>query len=215
MIELPRNGQGRIVKKSGAGKKSRNPSSPPLSTPVALNIPGWAQDPIEELRITRHPRDYGMVSILVLRKGVAGFSMASYLVDSWGVGLKSAKIHTGIGRGAWTRLVTEETSPVSLERIELAVAQAYVYGGVAWAKQWGFVTPPDAIRGLAFLPEPSEPVDLSRFGQEGKPLLIINSKGIGRYFPGLGVKELTARGIHCMIMDMNEEPPQLKEIEGM
>ncbi len=215
MIELPRNGQGRIVKKSGAGRKSRKAGSVPLSTPFSLNMPGWAQDPIEELWITRYPRDYGMVSILVLRKGVAGFSMASYLVDSWGVGLKSAKIHAGIGRGAWTRLITEETLAVSLEPIELADAQAYVYGGVAWAKQWGFVTPPDAIRGLAFLPEPSEPVDLSRFGQEGKPLLIMNSKGIGRYFPGFGVKELTARGIHCMMMDMSGDPPQLKEIEGM
>jgi hypothetical protein len=65
---------------------------------------------------------------------------------------------------------------------DLSLANTIVYGGIAWAEKWGFKLPKDYKIWLRlFEPVDKTGIDLSFFGMDGKPLLVLSEDGQDRF----------------------------------
>jgi hypothetical protein len=120
-----------------------------------------------------------MATIFLFRQASTGLVLSCFHVDLAGFGLKDAWGNYGL-----TEADLEEIKSRGAEKgpplipCELSLASTIVYGGIAWAEKWGFKLPKDYKIWLRLL----EPVDktginLSLFGEDGKPLLVLNEDG--------------------------------------
>jgi len=119
-----------------------------------------------------------MATIFLFRQASTGLVLCCFHVDLAGVGLKDAWGNYGLteadlegikSRGA------EKRPP--LIPCDLSLANTIVYGGIVWAEKWGFKLPKDYKIWLRLLePVDKTGIDLSHFGQDGKPLLVLNTE---------------------------------------
>lgn len=209
---MPRDARGRVIRKphkakQKTGTKRSLPAESRPESPIRLG-PNWKEAPIESVWANLDTvGDYGMTTVYVLRNGLSGITMAAYLVDVWGFGLKDAFIKEGVARSRWRHIQQGEDDGTLVE-IDLETAQRFVYGGIAWAKRWGIRTPPEVLDVAQFLPAPASEPDLSEFGRDGKPLLMAKSGDMERFMPGRDLNDLTNRGIDFVLpVDALDDAP--------
>jgi len=193
---MARNAQGKILKKNKTAKSSRPGRVAREAPPVNFQwTPSWLDDPIDQVWWTAYSEGE-VVEVLVRRRGISRISMAAFLVDMRGWGLKDGFIRQDIGLSRWKQAVQGRGGGVILTQTHLAKAQALVYGGLTWATQWGFRLSKETVDAVAFLPEPDFVPDLSGFGREGKPnLLMLSLNDLQMRMPGVSMDEMIARGI--------------------
>lgn len=132
--------------------------------------------PLEECLISKNWETLRIATVLVIREGPTGFVFTCFLVDLAGFGLKDAWGNYGLSKTEIEELkskAAEEENP--LMPCELSLAEAIVYGGIEWAKKWKFKLPGEYKIWLRLL-KPADPskVALDLFGENGKPLLIMD-----------------------------------------
>ncbi len=193
---MARNAQGKILKKDKTAKSGRPSRVAREAPPVKFQwTPSWLDDPIDQVWWTAYSEGE-VVEVVVRRKGISRVSMAAFLVDMRGWGLKDGFIRQDIGLSRWKQAVQDRGDGVMLTQTHLAKAQALVYGGLTWANQWGFRVSKETVDAVAFLPEPDFVPDLSSFGREGKPnLLMLSLNDLQMRIPGVSIDEMIARGI--------------------
>jgi hypothetical protein len=193
---MARNAQGKILKKDKTAKSGRPLRVAREAPSVKFQwTPSWIDDPIDQVWWTAHSEGE-IVEVVVRRKGISRVSMAVFLVDMRGWGLKDGFIRQEIGLSRWKRAVQDRGDGVILTQTHLAKAQALVYGGLTWATQWGFRVSKETVDAVAFIPEPDFVPDLSSFGREGKPnLLMFSPDELQMRMPGVSLDEMIARGI--------------------
>ncbi len=182
---MARGPNGQIKKKHG---KRRRPAIGPqlvVPEPSAVQAPplyGWS---IVQCMATDQWEERGIASLYVLQQDPRlreDHTFTAFLIDLWGVGLKDAfqRFHTSRRRveRELERLRQErmlETDPPAYIPCSTADMRRLVSGGIEWARQHGFRTPPHIIRIAESVLGPAakdEPPDLSEFGRNGKPFLI-------------------------------------------
>ena len=120
---------------------------------------------------------------MIVRPVGSGFTVAGFLVDLWGVGLKDVFLHNRVSLGSLDRVMTQFAKDITWVECSLPLAQELVYGGLAWARKHGFKIPPDAMRCLEILPPPAKEPSLSRFGQkDARPVIIGGLREMLRLF---------------------------------
>ena len=115
-----------------------------------------------------------MAHVAIVREGVSGVNLVGFLVDTLGLGLKDGYVKVETGKKMFERGYLDEAHGGKKVEINLELAQELVYGGVLWAKEHGFTPSNGARSALKFLPPPVRDPDLSLFGRDGKPLLILS-----------------------------------------
>jgi len=121
--------------------------------------------------------DQGMMAtIFIFRRASTGLVLSCFHVDLAGIGLKDAWGNYGL-----TGTDLEEIKSRGAEKgpplipCDLSLATTIVYGGIAWAEKWGFTLPKEYKIWLRLLePVDKTGIDLSLFGKDGEPLLIVN-----------------------------------------
>jgi len=153
----------------------------------ALNV----HHPLKECLINRNWKEDRAATVFFIRECPTGFVYSCFLVDLAGFGLKDAWGDYGL-----TQTDIEEIKSKSAEEEHLLIscdpnfAETIVYTGIEWAKKWKFKLPRQYkiwLRLLAPL-DPSK-IDLDLFGENGKPLLIMDEDDLYR----LGERTLDAK----------------------
>lgn len=170
--------QKRTKKRTGKQKKSKSKQRtlPKIlqHNPALREALNW-RHPLAGCLINSEWQENGMAIVMIKRRAPNGLVFGSFLIDLLGRGLKDVMGNYG--------LLAEEVDQLDLGPVmeapemipcDIELAADLVYGGLAWAKKWRFHLPRDYKLWLRLLaPRSLEAVDLSRFGQDGKPFLIV------------------------------------------
>jgi hypothetical protein len=152
---------------------------------------------------------YKFANVYIIREAPNGLVFSSFLVDIAGLGLKDAMGDCGL-----TAMDIEEikersaANDTALIPCELGLINDLVYGGIFWAKKWKFKLPEGYAVWLRLLPPVDQnEIKLDRFGENGKPVLILDEddidRVIGKEFDPKTLKENLA-------VDEDGLPPLLK-----
>ncbi len=166
------------VRKQQKAKQSSKPKlfrkEPALEE--ALNF----RHPLVECLINRDWEEGRLASIFVLRDSPVGLVLSSFVVDLAGPGLKDAWGNYGLSYHDVEKMKSKAADDgVPLVPFELALAEKIVYGGIAWSKKWGFKLPKEYKIWIRILrPENETEIDLELFGENGKPLLVLDEDEI-------------------------------------
>ncbi|MBW2670058.1 MAG: hypothetical protein JRD87_09285 [Deltaproteobacteria bacterium] len=132
--------------------------------------------PLKECLINKNWKAQRIATVFFIREGPTGFVFTCFLVDLAGFGLKDAWGNYGLIQNDIEELkskaAAEEHPLISCDPM---LAETIVYTGIEWARKWQFKLPREYgiwLRLLAPL-DPSK-IDLDLFGENGKPLLILD-----------------------------------------
>jgi hypothetical protein len=144
----------------------------------ALNF----QHPLKECLINQKWKEHRAATIFFIRQGPSGFVYSCFLVDLAGFGLKDVWGDYGL-----TQTDIEVIKSQAAEEEHLLIscdpnfAETIVYTAIEWAQKWKFKLPREYkiwLRLLAPL-DPSK-IDLDLFGENGKPLLVMDEDDLDR-----------------------------------
>lgn len=116
-----------------------------------------------------------MANVIVIREAPTGLVLSCFLVDLSGLGLKDVWGNYGLTETDIDELESKsEAGGNPLTTCDLSLATTIVHGGIAWAEKWRFKLPKEYKIWLRLLaPAPSTEIDLGIFGEDGKPVLIL------------------------------------------
>jgi len=162
-------------------KKAKQSSKPKLfrkepALEEALNF----RHPLVECLINIDWEEGKFASIFVLRDTPVGLVLSGFVVDLAGPGLKDAWGNYGLSYYDVEKMKSKAAADdVPLVPCEVALAEKIVYGGIAWSKKWGFKLPKEYKIWIRILrPENETEIDLELFGENGKPLLVLDEDEI-------------------------------------
>ncbi len=187
------NGQ---TKKRGKSSRPKPKGSKPREE-ARLQMAGLDTWPIVDCRINESWQS-GMASIHLLKRNprLDDYAFIAFLVDVRGLGLKDAFIRWHAGRQAFSRVMERlgRARAADLEVDDYEVPSfigcppelmvQLVVGGIHWARQNKFRTPPDIIEAAVTVLGATvinTPVDLGVFGRDGKPDLILTFEDAARF----------------------------------
>lgn len=192
---MGRGPNGQIKKRGTASRPNSTGPKPKAERSVeTVALDSW---PIVDCRITESWQG-GTAAIHLLKRNprLDDYAFIAFLVDVRGLGLKDAFIRWHAGRQAFSRAMERikrgraqdlEFDDYELPRFTACTPELMVQlvaGGIQWARQHNFRTPPDIIEvatkalGTTVI---NAPVDLSIFGRDGKPELILSLEDAVRF----------------------------------
>ncbi len=134
--------------------------------------------PLVECLISNGWEESKFASIFVIRNAPTGLVMSSFAVDVAGVGLKDAWGNYALSRYDIEEMKSNaEKNDVYLVPCELSLAEKLIHSSIEWNKKWGFKLPKNYKLWRRILEPTSETdIDLDIFGENGKPLLILDEE---------------------------------------
>lgn len=140
----------------------------------------------------------GKASIFIARTISPGrLALASFLVDTWGMGLKDAWGRIDIPTSDWSELMERaESHGVSMTRLDLATAKHLVYGGIELAEEVGFRLPRRYERWTAILgplPAGEEPDRSLFFDETGRIHVMCSRRDLEARLVGTSIKKFLLR----------------------
>lgn len=157
--------------------------------------------------------DEGMADLLVLGHAGGGqYTAASFLIDTFCVGLKDVFGRPGISRLDFEKNILEPTrEKMPLVKISADEARRMVAGGIKFSRQNGFRLPPHYDRWTAILgPLDIEHADISDFGYEGDKLLYTGTRQfLSQRLIGCTPEEFLQRGDVELMMRAGEFPAEM------
>jgi len=148
----------------------------PGSAHTKLKIREGRSLPVHECLINPSWREHGLAHILISRRQPGGnLVVATYLVDTWCLGLKRTYCEADVPPGEYkARLragMYQEERPA---KCPLPLAHQIIYGAIDYAERFGF-TPDRDFRLSRFVLEERDSIELSHdieFGKNGKPFYV-------------------------------------------
>lgn len=139
----------------------------------------------------------GKASIFVARTVSPGrLALASFLVDTWGMGLKDAWGRIDVPTGEMAEMLKRaESHGVRMTRLDLATAKHLVYGGIELAEELGLCLPRRYERWTAMLgPLPvGETPDMSLFLDDGRVHVMCSLRDLEARLVGTSIKKFLLR----------------------
>ncbi|MGD9349706.1 MAG: hypothetical protein PVF71_08620 [Desulfobacterales bacterium] len=158
-------------------KKARRQSMPALlrKDPLLRETLSF-HHPLAECLINQDWEDQKFATIYITRDAPGGLVLGAFLVDLAGMGLKDCWGEYDLIEADIEGFKAQANEAESrLVACDPTLAAALVYGGIQWARKWKFKLPREYKVWLRLL-EPVQPDsgDLARFGENGKPFLILD-----------------------------------------
>ncbi|TXK33728.1 hypothetical protein FVR03_18895 [Pontibacter qinzhouensis] len=163
---------------------SKKKKKPAAATPAKLNdknylISGRARSlPIYKCQVNQGWQESGMAEVLVMRKHAnEHITVGIYLVDTFCTGVKSTFYLFNISEQELEERMAK--APFPQEQCSYELAHNIIYGGLAYAQEYGIAPDPDFRITQMILEEDTEDIELIEleFGKDGKPFLAINPAG--------------------------------------
>lgn len=164
----------------------------------------------------------GMASLFVARRVAIGqVSLAAFLVDYWGMGLKDAWGETVMSIADFEEYLERVRARMNLTPIDPVTAQHLVWGGVEVARTLGFRLPRHHDRWTSLigtLPEGVTP-DMNLFGKNGKVHIRCSEADLHKRYLGDPNIFLARPDVEFVIGDSNfslleDEEDELIDFEG-
>lgn len=134
--------------------------------------------PIYECIVNPNWQEEGMAVIYIGRKHTNGnITYGSYLVDILCLGLKDTGYEFNVDINDWNELKGNlKKEGFALELIDYNLAHNIIYGGIAFAEEYGFKPHKDFSLTQFILEEDDEQIPLMdiEFGHQGKPHIIVH-----------------------------------------
>jgi hypothetical protein len=159
------------------GRKARRQSMPAMlrKDPVLREALSF-RHPLAECLINEDWEEQKIATVFIIRDAPSGLVFACFLVDLAGIGLKDCWGNYDLTAADIEELKAKAAEAENrLVACDPILACTLVYDGIQWAKNWKFKLPREYKIWLRLL-EPAELAqsDLERFGENGKPLLILD-----------------------------------------
>jgi len=175
--------QKRENKRKALRKRQRAQKS---SKPKLLRMEPSLQDalncrhPLLECFISDGWEESKFASIFVIRDAPTGLVLSSFAVDLAGLGLKDAWGNYALSNSDIEEMKSSAAkNNVFLVPCELSLAEKLIHSAVEWNKKWRFKLPKEYKIWLRILePANDTDIDLDMFGENGKPLLILDEDDI-------------------------------------
>jgi hypothetical protein len=170
----------RRARKKKQGKSRRQGIPKILQRDPGLREALNHRHPLTECLINKDWQKHGMAIVIIMRSAPIGCVYSGFLVDVLGVGLKDAMGDYGVNEDeVKEHKFIEGMQGGDLVACDYELASNLVYGGLAWARKWKFKLPKDYKVWMRLLePRNMDEIDLSPFGKDGKPLLMISEDDV-------------------------------------
>jgi hypothetical protein len=158
-------------------KKARRQSMPAkLRNDPLLREALSFRHPLVECLINEDWDEQKFATVFIIRDAPAGLVFGGFLVDLAGIGLKDCWGDYDLIEVDIEALKAKAAeAEYRLVACDPSLAAVLVYGGIQWARKWKFKLPREYKIWLRLLePVPLAESDLERFGENGKPMLILD-----------------------------------------
>jgi len=165
----------RRARKKKQAKSKRQGIPKMLQRDPALREALNCHHPLVECRINKDWQEFGMAVVIIMRSAPTGCVYSGFLVDMLGLGLKDVMGDYGENEDELREhKFLEGKQGGDLVACDYELVSNLVYGGLVWAMKWKFKPPKDYKVWMRLLePRRLDEIDLSRFGKDGKPFLIV------------------------------------------
>ena len=136
--------------------------------------------PLLECLISDGWEESKYASIFIIRDAPTGPVLSSFSVDIAGLGLKDAWGNYALSNSDIEGMVSRAAkNNVYLVPCELSLAEKLIHSAIEWNKKWRFKLPKEYKIWLRILKPANETdIDLEMFGENGKPLLVLDEDDI-------------------------------------
>ena len=181
-----------VAKMVGKTKKFMSKSKKKNPQPVLLSPENYIKQkartlPIAECFITPDWQDCGECNIFVARQHENGnYTLGIYLIDAFCLGVKDAGYRFNISKNEYHEM--KEYLSEQLEPTTYNEAHNIIFGALEYAEELGFKPHRDFGLARYLLEQDTENIPLIEyeFGNNGKPMLIVNTRAeANRYLPTL------------------------------
>ena len=168
--------QQRALKKRSEKHRSHSPGAVPRLVMSSPHIREARAYPIQSCWVQEGWEEAGIAVVVVARRQPNGrLLFGTYMVDLYCLGLKDTYARTDIAEGDFRpRYLDQIYAANPPVRILPELAHEIIYGGIAYAAQYGFKPHADfrLTRHILDLPEAHRPTGKVVFGYEGKPFYV-------------------------------------------